>query len=307
MILSIGEILVDIFIDGDKKTVFPGGAPFNLASNIATFDNKEVMFMGCVGNDEYGHFLEEIATKKINHPYILSLDNRHTSEAIVTLRDGERTFKFNRSLGADYVLDINELKKIDLSNLKIIHIGSLMLSHKEGREFFFEAVNYIRNNSKALISFDVNYRDDIFENEKEAKEIFISSLKCADIIKFSEDELKLLSNKENLLDGLKTLLNEKQIAVVTLGKEGSLYFDSSKNFKVETILLKPVDTTGAGDAFYSYFLYRIDKGLDLSNIEEIKSALLRANVVGGLATQRKGAIDVVPNHDEIEEFLKKHK
>lgn len=73
-----------------------------------------------------------------------------------------------------------------------------MLSHKEGREFFFEAVNYIRDSSKALISFDVNYRDDIFEDEKEAKEIFISSLKCADIIKFSEDELKLLSNKENL-------------------------------------------------------------------------------------------------------------
>ena len=70
--------------------------------------------MGCVGNDEYGHLLEEIATKKINHPYILSLDNRHTSEAIVTLIDGERTFKFNRSSGADYVLDINELKKIDL-------------------------------------------------------------------------------------------------------------------------------------------------------------------------------------------------
>ena len=50
---------------------------------------------------------------------------------------------------------VSQLKKIDLSNLKIVHIGSLMLSHKEGREFFFEAVNYIRDNSKALISFDV--------------------------------------------------------------------------------------------------------------------------------------------------------
>ena len=60
MVLSIGEILVDIFIDGDNKTVFPGGAPFNLASNISHFDG-DIAFYGAVGNDKYGRFLFDFA------------------------------------------------------------------------------------------------------------------------------------------------------------------------------------------------------------------------------------------------------
>ena len=54
MVLSIGEILVDIFADGENKRVFPGGAPFNLACNIKKFKG-DVSFYGAVGKDEYGN------------------------------------------------------------------------------------------------------------------------------------------------------------------------------------------------------------------------------------------------------------
>ena len=69
--------------------------------------------------------------------------------------------------------------------------------------------------------------------------------------------------------------------------------------------MKPVDTTGAGDAFYSYFLYELDKGLDLNDESAIKEALKRANIVGGLATQKRGAIDVVPSLEELKNFQEK--
>ena len=51
-----------------------------------------------------------------------------------------------------------------------------------------------------------------------------------------------------------------------------------------------------------YKLYT-DKGLDINNDDEIISCLTKANVVGGLATQKKGAIDVVPTLEEIHNFL----
>ena len=179
-----------------------------------------------------------------------------------------------------------------------------MLSYLEGEKFFFEAIKYIKSHSHALISFDVNYRDDIFESEQQAKNIFLKAIKEADILKFTEEELELLTGHKNVLDGLKSLLNDKQVAVVTLGKEGSIFYSKDKYLKVSSFPLKPVDTTGAGDGFYSYFLYALDKGLDITNDEEIKSTLLRANVVGGLTTQKKGAIDAVPSLEEIEQFLK---
>ena len=163
MILSIGEILTDNFIDESGKTTLPGGAPFNVACNIKTF-NGDVAFMGAIGNDEDGRLLEKFAKAKLDNLYLEVLSNKSTSQAIVTLKDGERSFKFNRSTGADYCLSLSALKKIDLSEIKIVHIGSLMLSEKEGYDFFFEAIKYIKNNSKCLISFDVNYRDDIFPN-----------------------------------------------------------------------------------------------------------------------------------------------
>ena len=306
MVLSIGEILVDIFKDKSGQTVFPGGAPFNVACNIAHF-NGGVGFYGAVGNDQYGTFLKEFASKALNSVYIDVLDDRDTTQAVVTLENGERSFKFIRDLGADYILSISNLSKFDLSKTKIVHIGSLMLSYKEGRDFYYSVVKHIRASSKSLISFDVNYRDDIFNSEEEAKNIFISALKEADIIKFTEEELELLTGTKDIRQSLKALLSDTQIAVVTLGKEGSIFYSKDKFIKVPTYPLKPVDTTGAGDAFYSYFLYSLDNGLDISDDDAIKEALKRANIVGGLATQKKGAINVAPNLKEIEEFIASHK
>ena len=40
-------------------------------------------------------------------------------------------------------------------------------------------IKQIRANSHAKISFDINYRDDIFSSPKEAKNIFINALKEA--------------------------------------------------------------------------------------------------------------------------------
>ena len=202
------------------------------------------------------------------------------------------------------LLDINKIKEFDLNNISIIHIGSLMLSYQEGRDFFYQACEYIKKHSSCLISFDVNYRNDIFKDEETAKEIFINAIKCADIVKFTEEELELLSKQKDVLEGLKTLLNDKQVAVVTLGKDGSIFFSNEKYIKVPSYPLKPIDTTGAGDAFYSYFLYRYDKGFDIKDDNQIIDVLKRANITGALATQRKGAIDVAPSLEEIDDFLK---
>lgn len=297
MILSIGEILVDIFKENHKEDTYPGGAPFNVASNISTFGGN-ISFYGVVGNDKYGYFLKREANKRIKNTYIDIKDNRNTTIALVELKDGERSFKFIRDNASDYLFDLDNLKKFNLNKVGIVHLGSLMLSHPIGESFFYETIKHIKDNTHALISFDVNYRDDIFDN----KEIIIKALDKADIIKFSQDELKLLSNKENVLDGLKTLINSNQVALVTLGKDGSIFYSKDKYIKVPSIPMKPIDSTGAGDAFYSYFLYRLDNGLNLNDDNQIKEVLKNANIVGALSTKKKGALDSTPSLDEIEDI-----
>ena len=306
MLISIGEILVDIFDDGNNKTALPGGAPFNVACNALLY-TKQVGFVGAVGNDEYGRLLINTAKEKpFSFTNIKVLDDYYTSKAIVTLDNGERSFRFDRSGGADYRLDISDIDVSSIQDEDIVHIGSLMLSEKEGRDYFYQLIDKIRTSTKAKISFDINYRDDIFSSPSEAKHIFIKAIKEADILKFSIEEVELLTNKEDLLSGLKELLNDKQIAVITLGSKGSIFYSHNGVVEVPTYPVKPVDTTGAGDAFYSYFLASLVNHPNFVNSkEEIKHYLQRANVVGGLATLKKGAINVAPKEEEIDAFLQK--
>ncbi|MCR4910905.1 MAG: carbohydrate kinase [Bacilli bacterium] len=306
MLICIGEILVDIFDDGHHRDILPGGAPFNVACNALLYTDK-VTFYGAVGHDDNGKLLLATVNRRgFYQPHIKVLEDRYTSRAIVTLNNGERSFHFERDLGADYILDIND---IDISSIKdddIIHIGSLMLSYQEGRDFFYQLVNKIRTYTHAKISFDINYRDDIFSSPDEAKNVFLSALKEADILKFSEEEISLFSKEKNITKALDGLLNDKQIAVVTLGSKGSIYYHSGHTVHVNTYPVKPVDTTGAGDAFYSYFLSSLINHPTLINSDkDIIHYLTRANVVGGLATLKKGAIDSAPNEEMIDEFLNK--
>ena len=73
-----------------------------------------------------------------------------------------------------------------------------------------------------------------------------------------------------------------------MGSRGSLYYYNGAYGVVPTEAVKPVDTTGAGDAFFGTFLASIEnKPLTVSNIEV---SLTKANKAGALATQFLGAI-----------------
>lgn len=307
MLICVGEILVDIFKDGQQQEVKPGGAPFNVACNALLYTDK-VSFYGAIGHDEYGELLlNTIKKKRLTNPKIKVLEDRYTSKAIVSLTNGERSFRFERDFGADYALDINDIDISSIHDEDIVHIGSLMLSYKEGRDFYHSLVRKIKENTKAKISFDINYRDDIFNSPEEAKEIFLNALKEANILKFSNEEIALFSKKENIEDALKEILNDKQIAVVTLGAGGSLFYKNGHIVSVATYPVKPIDTTGAGDAFYSYFLASLVNHPNfINNDEEVAHYLSRANVAGGLTTLKKGAIDSAPEERTIDEFLKQH-
>lgn len=307
MFLSVGEILVDVFVDGTKRLVMPGGAPFNLAYN-ANLYTKDVCFVGCVGDDEEGKILLKAADEAHFYKQCVAVSEVYpTSKAIVTLVDGERSFRFDRDYGADYHLDLHQIDDSLLEKGGVAHIGSLMLSFEEGRTFFDDFIKKMRQHPNVAISFDINYRDDIFSSPAYAKEVFLNALKQADILKFSNDELAYLSGEEDIEKGLNALLHQGQVAVVTLGKDGSIFYKNGKLIHVPSVPVKPVDTTGAGDAFYSYFLasYHNDPSL-VDDEVKIRACLTRANAVGAFATLQKGAIGAAPSVEQLEAFVKAH-
>lgn len=277
MILSVGEILVDQ-IEGLQKA---GGAPFNVAVN-AHHLGADVIFVGSVGNDEEGKFLiNKVKEYGLNPAHIRLDKERKTTKAIVTLENGERSFRFERDNTADAYLE--EISEELINKADIIHIGSLMLCYEEGRNYMSNLIELAHEAHKE-VSFDVNYREDIYESKEEAIRIAKEFILKSDIIKLSEDEVELLG--EEFIDSLKS-----KMVFITLGSRGSECHYINKIYKAESIFVNPVDTTGAGDAFMGAMLYMLDthKDMDLEHSMEI------ANQYAALSTLHLGAIDVLPS------------
>ena len=141
MITCIGEILVDRFVTENGATDKLGGAPFNVAVAI-TRSGGESAFVGSVGNDELGDFIIKNARKNgLKYLNINKLDGYDTTIALVTLTNGERSFKFIRDHGADYHLPYPLPAFVDESN--IVHIASLMLNYQEGRDYVQTVIRYL--------------------------------------------------------------------------------------------------------------------------------------------------------------------
>lgn len=295
MILCVGEILVDMIAQENNGSIAylrkAGGAPFNVACAISKF-GIDSAFVGSVGDDTIGKFLCNFIKKQNLKDYLIEENkNRNTTLAFVDLDEyGERSFCFYRKNTADYILPVIKDEMLDASN--IIHVGSLMLSHNEGIEYAKELISKAHAKGK-LVSFDINFRTDIFENIDHAVKVYKEILELADIVKFSEDEVETFN--EEYVNSLKD-----KLVCISLGKDGSKYFYNDLTNTLPSIKVKPVDTTGAGDAFYAGILSQID-GLTKDNWtkEKLDYAFLFGNICGALNTLGKGAIDNLPTKEEV--------
>ncbi|MDE5721540.1 MAG: carbohydrate kinase [Clostridia bacterium] len=300
MIICVGEILADM-IGSEKDGAFvyerkAGGAPFNVACGIKKFGGK-AKFAGSVGADLIGDFLTEFAADRGLDGLIIDRQNdANTTLAFVQLDGcGERSFCFYRKNTADYRLP--RLSDDVLKEVNIVHVGSLMLSEDCGLDYAENLIKRAHSLNKT-VSFDVNFRSDIFRDERAATERYRAILELADVLKFSEDEIGIFGEEY-----INSKLNEKLICI-SLGADGSEWRYCGNRGKVKSISVKPVDTTGAGDAFFAGILCGID-GVPKSGWTEsfLNGVLARANVCGALATLGKGAIDCLPDASRIDEAL----
>lgn len=299
MILCVGEILADMigtYREGnfsyERKA---GGAPFNVACGIKKFGGHSV-FAGSVGDDLIGDFLFDYAKGKgLDGLIINKLHDRNTTLAFVQLDEkGERSFCFYRKNTADYILP--EISDEELKNANMVSIGSLMLSEDCGFEYAKKLARRVHSLNKT-VCFDVNFRTDIFRDKQTALMRYSEMLDAADIVKMSEDEIKIFGEKyisDRLAD---------KLVCISLGSEGSEWRYRGKTGRVKSICVKPVDTTGAGDAFFAGVLTGLDGTGDYSP-ELLDKVFAKANVCGALNTLGRGAIDCLPDKEAIEAALK---
>lgn len=301
MIICVGEILADLIAketgEGIVYSRHAGGAPFNVACGVKKLGG-DAEFYGSVGEDLIGKFLKEFASRRGLGAHIQNVSDRNTTLAFVDLdENGDRSFCFYRKNTADYCFDASVIGEI-AERADIVHLGSLALGEEEGREFYNRLIAAAKRAGK-LVSFDANYREDIFPDREQALKIYAEYLAAADILKLSEEELYLFSGEKQEESAVRKLSKGKKL-FVTLGKRGSVFSENGGSvIKVCAPDLRPVDTTGAGDAYYAGVLYT----LDTEGIGSVVNAMKRGCVCGTLTTQKKGAIEAFPDLAAIAEYL----
>lgn len=272
-----------------------GGAPFNVACALKKF-GAPVKFVGSVGDDLIGQFLIKYAKDfGMDITHIQRNTERNTTLAFVELNEeGERSFCFYRKNTADYCMPSvsDEL----IGSADIVCIGSLMLADQSCVEYALDIIERAHKLGKT-VAFDVNYRTDIFRDKESAVKTYKRILAVSDIVKFSEDEVETFT--EDYVGSL-----TDKLVLITLGKDGSEWRYKGKKGRVPTITVTPVDTTGAGDAFFAGALSVLNNNVGKPLTEKVLNHSLRfGNIAGALNTTGRGAIDNLPSKDTINVYL----
>lgn len=298
-----GDAVVDLIPDGENHYLkCAGGAPANVAVGVSRL-GVEAGFIGRVGNDPLGKFMREVLqAENVSVENMILDDNHRTSTVVVGLDNGERSFTFMVNPSADQFLEVGDLP--EFSKGDFLHCCSIALINDPSRSTTIEAICRVKQ-AGGYVSFDPNLRESLWKSLDEMKSVVNSVVSMADILKFSEEELTLLTDTDSLEEATKAITAQypEKLIIITLGKDGAIYHFKGKSQIVAGKALRPVDTTGAGDAFVSGLLAGLANTPDWKDETALVEVIRKANASGALATTAKGAMSALPNKAELDAFL----
>ena len=303
-ILCIGEALIDMICTdtgsslskGEHFLKKPGGAPTNVAAAIAALGG-DVLLSAKVGADPFGQQLIDVMKDfGVSTMWMVQDKNSFTTFAFVSLmEDGERDFVFNR--GADGQLSESDIAGIDLDDCGIIHFGSATAFLSGPLQHAYRSLLQKAKEKNIFISFDPNYRQLLWKTDIE---LFIEQswnfIQQCHFFKVSDEEAMLITGKDSVFDAA-NVFSEKTSATftITLGKEGTLLVHQKNKIIVPSIPVKPIDTTGAGDAFVGAVLFQLSKYsskmIQALSGEEWKEIIANGNKAGARTCEYMGAME----------------
>ena len=294
-VTALGEVLIDFtdagVSEGGQKLFErnAGGAPANVLVALQRM-GFETAFIGKIGNDMHGEFLRGTLTSNgVNCDGLITDPDFFTTLAFVALDEqGDRSFSFARKPGADTQIRPEEIDERIIRNSRIFHIGSLSLTDEPARSATHHALELAKE-AGCVLSYDPNYRANLWPNVGAAMEQMRSVLPMMDLVKIVEQGAS--------------------VCVVTVGGDGAYVRTAEGGEIVPPFPAGVVDTTGAGDSFWGGFLSAFLE----SNLEPAKVTLADAkmmvrvgNAVASLCVRKRGGIPAMPTRPEVEALLDAH-
>ena len=292
-ILCVGEVLID-FIGHQTEVLinntrdyhrYLGGSPTNVAMNSARLGLNSKM-VATVGNDGFGAYIfERLNQVGVNTKSIAKVNNKPTS--VIFVSRSQDTPDFIPYREADYNIYENQISSEILRRTNIYHTTCFALSKKPAQTTILKKAEEAYNLGCKL-SIDINYADELWEDKEQALKVIKAYCKFNPLIKISEDDMLRLFERELQHEEIFEFFHNEGVDTIclTLGSNGVKLSQKNKEsiqlpaIKVENVM----DTTGAGDAFWSGFLFAYIKEKPIEECLEIalQLAALKLQNVGRL-------------------------
>ena len=272
-------------ISSDALHIFPGGKGLNQSVALGRA-GVSVSHAGAVGKD--GDFLLELLKEScVDTKYIQVLEGVQTGTAIIQNdKSGDNCIILysgaNHQITKEQIANtISDFEKGDFLVLQneINGMDSIVrVAEEKGLKI---VLNPSPMNEK-ILGLPLQYVDYFVLNEVEAAQIL---------------GLENISEKdgEKIVRELYNTYPHAKI-VLTLGAEGSIYFDGEKLYRQRAYKTEVVDTTAAGDTFSGFFIAGILRG------DTLEQAMDTAARAAGIAISRPGAAPSIPKKEEVLEF-----
>lgn len=292
-ILCVGEALID-FIGHQSDSLisntrdyhrYLGGSPTNVAMNSARLGLKSVL-VSSVGNDGFGEYIfERLNEVGVNSDYIYKLKDIPTSVVFISRTHGTPDFIPFRK--ADSCITEDQISNDLLSKVNLFHTTCFALSKNPAQATILKKAEEAFNLGCKL-SIDVNYTPKLWNSKGLALKVIKSYCKFNPLVKISEDDMLRLFDKKLPHDEIFDFFHSEGVDLIclTLGSEGVKL--SQKNERIINLPAIKVDqimdVTGAGDAFWSGFLFAYIKNNPTEKCLKIalKLAALKLQNVGRL-------------------------
>jgi sugar/nucleoside kinase (ribokinase family) len=264
-----------------KSEMTTGGSVANTMRSLASL-NGNGGYLGKIGKDELGKLFKNDFERKgiTTHLHFSEKDTGRVMGLVSP--DSERTMA--TYLGAAAELQPGDFTPELFDGYDYLYMeGYLVFNHdliSAGVKMAKEAGLKIAIDlaSYNVVEANLGFLQDLIKN-------------YVDIVFANEEEAKSFTGKEPE-EALIQIAKDCELAIVKIGKEGSLIKKGDEIVKVGTIKANALDTTGAGDSYAAGFFYGLTNGYTLEVCGKI------AALVSGKVVEVVGAN--LPDHQWIE-------
>lgn len=248
--------------DQFDKNMVAGGSASNTVNAVARL-GLPAGFIGKVGPDKVGEFFRADAGTNGITPLLFTSENESGRCMVLITKDGERTM--GTFLGASAEMTVADITPDLFTGYRAFHIEGYLVQN-------YDLIRTAITMAKAAgltVSLDLASFNVVEANVDFLREIIPGKV---DIVFANEEEARALTGRkpEEALHELASLCS---VAIVKIGKEGSLIQHGEDVIHVQGFDANCMDTTGAGDIYAAGFLYGFVNDLPLEMSGRIGSYL----------------------------------